>query len=174
MTGQAKALVAGGVIEFVGLGLVSLDIWLEPARESFARSRRRTRDLAWRAWLWFERTILRRPRLHTVTASATMPYETVGAISPVKSIPKDAPPEEQLRLLAGLAVEAQERLNRLDQQIVSLTASLAQNVEGLRDEAREMIDKAIRESERAYRGWRVVGFALVVVGSTIVLAASAS
>jgi len=66
----------------------------------------------------------------------------------------------------------QERLNKLDRQVDSLSRNMAQTVEALRQEAREMIRDAIGESERAYRGWRMVGFVLVLAGATTVWAAS--
>lgn len=63
-------------------------------------------------------------------------------------------------------------MNTLDQQVDSLARNAARNVEALRAETRSMINQAFKESERAYRGWRVLGFAMVLVGATAVGMAS--
>lgn len=172
MTGQQIAFVFGAVTELTGISLASLDIWFDPARASFARARQRARHFASRSWHWFERSVLRRRRTHTVSASSILPFEAMGSATVITEIPADATHDEQLRLLRDLARRIQERLNTLDQQTDSLARNAARNVEALREETRAMIGQAIVESERAYRGWRVLGFALVIVGATIVWVAS--
>ncbi len=98
--------------------------------------------------------------------------EAAARLNVHKAVPESAPQEEQLRLLRGLVVEIQQRQNEHDEKLNNLAESLSRNVEALRDETRVLIDEAIRENETTYRGWRVVGLALVLVGASFIWAAS--
>jgi len=101
-----------------------------------------------------------------------MPFETRTGVTATKPIPQEVSHAEQLRLIGEILLEIQERLNKLDDQVDSLARNAARNAQAMRAETRTMIDGAIRESERAYRGWRVIGFVLVLAGATIVWSAS--
>jgi len=170
MSTQA-ALGIGYVVEVVGIGLTTLDIWFDHAgdfvRKSIADARRDfdriRREVA---------QLLGRPVVERISSSASLPFEAAGSAHGFRSVPDNASLDEQLRMLRDLVRDHDERLSPAEGRIDRLFEQADRNLETLREETRASTEALIAAAEGQYRGWRLLGILLTVTGATLVIIAS--
>ena len=169
VTTRTLLLAVGGPLELIGIALIALDIIAPSMRAALGaaiRTKQRVRERI-RAALAHLRS-----ELHTVVASAEMPFEVTESAAVVKKPGDDASPEEKLELLIEVSVETQDRLHRVENQVVALRDQMQRGIDDVRRQINLAIEKALGESERAYLRWRAVGFVLALAGATAVFVAS--
>lgn len=171
---RTTLIVAGVLLDLTGITLLALDVLAEPVRHgwirlgaSVATARARLRRTAQRVW-----NRLRRRTVVPVPAGGV----TAGGIAPTGHVSlRRLPGLESPDLIAWLREEVIEIGNRtavLEGAAAAAHAETQRQVRELAEELRAAIGAAIAQSERAYRGWRLLGFMLAIIGVTLTLIGS--
>ncbi len=167
MAARSVLLAVGGPTEILGIALVSLDI-LAPTFRAGARALAAQRE---RVLEWV------RSRVATMRGDVTVAVNPGGAraggVSPVGiQRPSDGPFMQRFESLVNIVVDMQLRLDRGEQQMAEDRASASRGIAQLRREFDVAISDALRQSESAYLRWRGLGFALALIGASMIYAAA--
>jgi hypothetical protein len=169
VTTRTFLLAVGGPLELIGIALIALDIIAPSMREALGAAIRTKQRVLERIQAAFAHL---RGQLHTVVARAEMPFEVTESAAVVKKPGDDSSAEEKLELLIEVSIETQERLHRVESQVVALRDQIQRGIDDVGRQFELAIEKAVGESERAYLRWRAVGFVLALAGATAVFVAS--
>jgi hypothetical protein len=156
---HTRLTIVGWVTETVGITLLAVDVLAAPAKQFAARAWEATRRTAALAWS----VILRRRRPQIIHGKAGLAIATMGGSGIAHRIPPTL--EEQIEELRRVQGELEGKVNRLGDE---LRAEIAR----VRDHVLGRIDDRLAEERAVFRPLRLYGFAIALLGSSLLAAAN--
>jgi hypothetical protein len=152
--------VVGGVLELGGIALVGAPDVFPAVAAGWRWVRSRPALVAGSL-----RRLLRRPRIHTVSATAAMSASASMRASVIRGIDPNGTLVQKVKDLIAHDADAQKRLNTLEQRVTDEEQAREVAIKSAQRDTEERMTEQMRAFVDTYKRWRLVGAGLLIFGA---------